>query len=124
MHAVIETPTFIKDAADAGVTDDERERMIAAIAADPTMGVPIVGTGGARKVRFAGRGKGKSGGYRVVTFYAAADVPILMLALVSKGDRADISQAERNALKSRLSRYAEEYRAGLRRRVTELWRKE
>ncbi|MCX7304421.1 MAG: hypothetical protein NTV73_08780 [Hyphomicrobiales bacterium] len=31
------------------------------------------GTGGARKLRFAGRGKGKSGGYRIITFYADAD---------------------------------------------------
>jgi mRNA-degrading endonuclease RelE of RelBE toxin-antitoxin system len=60
----------------------------------------IPGTGGARKVRFGGRGKGKSGGYRVITYYAAEDVPVFLLALVDKGQRADISQADRNALRN------------------------
>ncbi len=64
------------------------------------------GTGGARKVRVAGRGKGKSGGYRVVTYYRRIDVPILMLALI-EGERANLSKAERNALRKRLSRFAE-----------------
>jgi hypothetical protein len=31
------------------------------------------GIGGARKRRFAGRGKGKSGGYRVISYYAGDD---------------------------------------------------
>jgi hypothetical protein len=52
------------------------------------------GTGGARKLRVAGRGKGKSGGFRVVTYYAAEDVPILMLAVIDKGERTDLSKAE------------------------------
>ncbi|XYD06298.1 hypothetical protein R1A28_21160 [Methylorubrum populi] len=39
----------------------------------------------------AGKGRGKSGGYRIISYYAAADVPVFLLALVSKGQRADIS---------------------------------
>jgi len=117
MQAIIETPTFIKDAGDAGVPDDEREAMVDVIAADPMIGTPIPGTGGARKVRFAGRGKGKSGGYRVITFFAADDVPILLLALVNKGERADISKADKNAMRQRLSRFADAYRAGVRQQL-------
>jgi hypothetical protein len=48
--------------------------MIDAIAEDPLEGEIIPGTGGARKRRFAGRGRGKSGGYRVISFYAGDDV--------------------------------------------------
>ena len=77
----------------------------------------IPGTGGARKIRFGGKGKGKSGGYRVITYYAAEDVPVFLLALVSKGQRADISQADRNALRQILGTLADEYRAGVRARV-------
>jgi hypothetical protein len=62
-----------------------------------------------------GRGKGKSGGYRVITYFAAADVPVVLLALVSKGQRADISQADRNALRAELSGFAADYRAGVKR---------
>ena len=54
----------------------------------------VRGSGGVRKVRFAGRGKGKSGGYRVVTAYFGPDIPVYLVALLSKGDRANFSAAE------------------------------
>jgi hypothetical protein len=38
------------------------------MAAKPDAGDEIRGTGGARKIRFAAKGKGKSGGVRVITF--------------------------------------------------------
>lgn len=77
----------------------------------------IVGTGGARKLRVAGRGKGKSGGYRVVTYVATDDVPVFLLVLISKGERANLSQAERNALRTVLADLADDYREGARRRL-------
>jgi hypothetical protein len=58
----------------------------------------IPGSNGARKLRFAGRGKGKSGGYRVITFYSGAGLPVFLLTVFAKGERTDLSQAERNAL--------------------------
>jgi DNA-binding transcriptional regulator YiaG len=93
MHTVIETPTFLGDCRRARLPDDDRLAMIDAIAEDPLEGEIIPGTGGARKRRFAGRGRGKSGGYRVISFYAGDDVPVLMLALIDKGERANISKA-------------------------------
>jgi hypothetical protein len=117
MQTVIETPFFLADAKAAGVTDDERRAIVEIIAADPEAGDVIPGTGGARKVRIGGKGKGKSGGYRVVTFYAAEDVPVFLLRLVSKGQRADISQAERNDVRATL---AEDYRESTRRKVQSL----
>jgi hypothetical protein len=44
--------------------------------------------------------------YRVVSYYAGDDVPVLLLALVDKGERADLSQAERNALRKELAPHA------------------
>ena len=113
MQTVVQTPTFLADAKTAGVTDDELSAIAATIAADPEAGDLIVGTGGARKVRIGGKGKGKSGGYRVITYYAAADVPVFLLALVSKGQRADISQADRNSLRVILGTLADAYREGV-----------
>lgn len=113
MQTVIQTPTFIADAKAAGVTDDEMSAIAATVAADPLTGDVIPGTGGARKVRIGGKGKGKSGGYRIITFYAAEDVPVFLLALVSKGQRADISQADRNALRIVLGTLADAYREGV-----------
>lgn len=114
MHGVIETQTFLRDAADAGMAEEERLAIVNAIATDPSQGDLMVGTGGVRKVRFAGRGKGKSGGYRVVTYFAAADVPVLLLAVINKGERANLSKAERNELKKELQGFADDYRESVR----------
>ena len=73
----------------------------------------IKGTGGARKVRFAGRGKGKSGGYRIITYYGGEDLPVFLLNVFSKGDRVDLSQAERNELQKELKGLADDYRKGV-----------
>jgi hypothetical protein len=81
-HAVAELPQFIRDA----------EALEVSI--DPLKGDEVRGSGGVRKVRFAGRGKGKSGGYRVITAYFGADVPVYLLAILSKGERANFSAAE------------------------------
>jgi hypothetical protein len=115
MHSVIETPTSLADCRNAGLADDEVSNIIAAISADPLAGEIIPGTGGARKLRFAGRGKGKSGGYRTVSYFAGDDIPVLLLALISKGERADLSQAERNELRKELAGYARDYRMNARR---------
>jgi len=74
----------------------------------------------AAHVRLAGRGKGKSGGYRVVSYFAADDVPVLLLALIDKGERADLSQAERNELRKELQGFADDYRAGVKARIADL----
>jgi hypothetical protein len=120
VHAVLETSTFLRDVAQSGMSEVEHESIVRRIAADPMRGDIIPGTGGARKVRFAGRGKGKSGGYRVVTYFAAEDVPVLLLALIDKGDRADLSQAERNELRAELHGFADDYRAGVKTSAAEL----
>ena len=59
LQSVVETPDYLRDADRAGLTDDERARILLKLARDPDAGVEIPGTGGARKLRFAGRGKGK-----------------------------------------------------------------
>lgn len=78
------------------------------------------GTGGARKVRFAGRGKGKSGGYRVITYYAADDVPVFLLDLFAKGDKVNVTKAERNELREILSTLVADYRESVKDKVQEL----
>jgi hypothetical protein len=117
MHAVIETPDYLDDADDAGLTAEERSKIIARLAADPLAGVVIPGTGSARKIRFAGRGKGKSGGYRIITFYGGEDVPLFLLNVFAKGDKVDLSAVERNQLRVELAGLADDYRQGVRRYV-------
>jgi hypothetical protein len=98
MHTVACTEAFLKTAAAAGMSEAAIEALTLQLAANPTAGDEIVGTGGCRKLRLAGRGKGKSGGYRIVTFYSGETIPAFLLTVFSKGERADVSQRERNAL--------------------------
>jgi hypothetical protein len=117
VHTVVETPAYLVDVRAASLTESEREAIVAIIANNPRAGVEIAGTGGARKVRVAGKGKGKSGGYRVITFYSGEDVPVFLLTLYSKGEKANLSKAERNELKTILADIVQTYRRGPRRYV-------
>jgi len=52
-----------------------------------------------------------------VTYFAAPDVPVFMLAVINKGERGNLSKAEQNALRKELSAIADDYRAGIRRMI-------
>ncbi len=119
MHTVVETPAYLASAHDVGLTDQEREEIVSYLARHPDAGDLMPGTGGARKLRFAGRGKGKSGGYRVITFFAAEDIPVFLLDVYGKGARANLSQAGRNELRKMLTSLPQAWRA---RRKTRTWR--
>jgi hypothetical protein len=65
MHAVLETSIFSRRA-DALLSRDERTELMGVLASDPMAGDVIPGLGGVRKLRFAPKGRGKSGGFRVI----------------------------------------------------------
>ena len=117
MHSVVETADYLADAKAAGMSEEERADIILFLSDNPMAGVEIKGTGGARKVRFARPGKGKSGGYRVITFYSGVDIPVFLMAVFVKNQKADLSQEERNELKRELKLFVKEYREGISRYV-------
>lgn len=100
LQTVAETPQFLRDAESAGVSEDERKAIVNSVAAAPLQGVEIRGSGGVRKFRVAGRGKGKSGGYRVIAAYFGPDIPVYLLALLSKGDRENFTDKEITGFKA------------------------
>lgn len=100
MQTVIETNGYLRDAKDAGMTDDERTAAVDLVAADPESGDVLQGTGGVRKARLAGRGKGKSGGYRIVWYYGGGDIPVFLITVFGKGEKANLTPGERNALRA------------------------
>lgn len=65
----------------------------------PDVGTIIVGSGGIRKFRWAVKGHGKSGGARVIYYWAVAAGTILMLGVYSKGQKDDLTQEEIKELK-------------------------
>ena len=117
IHTVIETPEYLQDAKDAGLSGDAMAAIIQIIASDPKVGDVMVGTGGARKLRFAASGKGKRGGVRTVHYFGGDDVPVFMLAVIKKGDRDNLSKAECNALRRELQGIADAYRTSVKARA-------
>jgi hypothetical protein len=109
MQTVIETDPFIRDASAAGMTENERFALIDFIGANPKAGDMIKGSGGCRKVRFAKTGKGKSGGYRVITFYSGENVPVFLLTAYAKGRLGNLTDKQVNILKDRTKRLLESY---------------
>ncbi len=99
MHTVIETDSYLRDAKGAGMSEDERGEAANVISESPLGGAIMAETGGVRKVRLAGRGKGKSGGYRVIWWFGGDDIPVFLLSVFGKGEKDNLSKAECNALR-------------------------
>src|SRR5438477_10375118 len=110
MQTVVETETCLRNAKVAGLTEEERTEIVDFIALNPDAGDEIKGTGGARKIRFAGKGKGKSGGYRVISFFSGGDIPVFLLNVFAKNEKTDLTNAERDEFKATLAALAETYR--------------
>ncbi len=73
-------------------------KVVDTIASNPLAGDLIVGSGGCRKLRVAGKGRGKSGGYRVVTYFPGVERPVFLLGALSKAAAANFTRAEINAM--------------------------
>lgn len=99
MQTVLETGPFASAAKTAGMSDGEREDLVDHLAANPDAGNKLEGTGGCRKFRYRRPGKGKSGSYRIVTFFGGSDIPVVLLTVFGKGEKDNLTKAERNALK-------------------------
>lgn len=120
MHAVLVTPVFERQAKAAGVDEAEVDEMIACLAANPRAGAVMKGTGGARKVRFAGKQGGKSGAYRTIHYFGGDDVPVFLLGLIDKGKQDNLSDEQKARLADRLPKLADTYRTFAARRAAEM----
>lgn len=80
------------------LSEADRRAMEAAIAAAPNAAPVIRGTGGLRKLRWAGSGRGKRGGIRTIYFRHAGPDAIYLLAAYAKADREDLTARDRKTL--------------------------
>lgn len=69
------------------------------LAADPEVGKRIPGTGGLRKVRWSGSGRGKRGGIRVIYYWSGANDTILLLMAFAKNEQSDLSREQKEILR-------------------------
>ncbi|MCK6413152.1 MAG: type II toxin-antitoxin system RelE/ParE family toxin [Azonexus sp.] len=94
---IAELPTYIR-LADKLLSADERQDLINYLAEHPKAGDIIEGTGGVRKLRWRRGGQGKSGGVRVIYYFHDDFMPLYLLTLFAKGDKANLTKSERNEL--------------------------
>jgi hypothetical protein len=87
---LIETSTFTRLIATL-LSDEEYGGFQFRIAANPELGSLIRGGGGIRKIRVAVGSRGKSGGARVIYYWAVRKDVILLLYAYSKNRAADLT---------------------------------
>src|SRR4051794_18541333 len=80
------------------LTDEDLQALEALLAADPAAGAVMAGTGGLRKARFAPPSwhVGNSGAMRGCYAHFPRAEAVYLFALYAKGDKANLTQAERN----------------------------
>lgn len=94
----IETPTFVKQAL-GELPDDELRKVQALLIATPQAGDPIHGTGGVRKLRWKGSGRGKRGGVRIIYYWQAPKSRIYLLLMYPKNVQDNLTQDQIAALR-------------------------
>jgi len=93
----IETPTFSRLLASL-LDDDSYAALQRTLIEQPDKGDLIPGTGGARKLRHALLGRGKSGGVRVIYYWHVASEQIYLLLIYPKSKKADLTAQETTAV--------------------------
>lgn len=94
---IVELPEFIRRA-ERLLDEEERNSLIYFLSTHPKSGVVMQGTRGVRKLRWARKGKGKSGGVRVIYFFYDEKMPLFMLTLFGKGEKDNLTKTEQNEL--------------------------
>lgn len=94
LQTVVELPEFQRRAK-AIMSDDEREAAIVWIAGNPEAGVAL--GGGLRKVRIPREGSGKSGSFRTIYVFGGHHMPIFLITVFAKNEKANLTPREQAA---------------------------
>jgi mRNA-degrading endonuclease RelE of RelBE toxin-antitoxin system len=92
-----ETTVFTKQVKQ--LLDAESYRLLQLkLVVNPEAGALIPGTGGLRKIRWQGSGRGKRGGIRAIYYWATRDDVVLMLLAYPKNERDDLTAEQKKVL--------------------------
>lgn len=91
LQTVVELPEFQRRAK-AVMSDSEREAAILWISGNPDAGVSL--GGGLRKVRIPREGGGKSGGFRTIYVFGGRHMPIFLITVFAKNEKANLTAKE------------------------------
>ena len=100
IHTVVETKAFTARAKKLGLSTDELALIYDTYATTPDYGKVIRNTGGLRKGRVAKDYGGKSGGYRVFSFFADRQNPAFLFWLLDKTDEDTLTDEQEKTFKT------------------------
>ncbi len=109
MQTIVELPEFLKKS-EKLLAKSEKLSVINYLASHPAAGQIMQGTGGIRKLRWSAQGKGKSGGVRIIYYHHNESIPLFLLSIFGKGEKANLTKSERNTLAKLTSILVNNYR--------------
>ncbi len=108
---LVEVPPFGRKAS-ACMTEAEIDDLKLFVAMNPEAGAKLRGSGGLRKVRWATGAKGKRGGVRVIYFYYDDSIPLFLMTVYPKADKASLSAKELAELRRLAEMIVNTYKGG------------
>ena len=94
-----ETSFFSRQAAEL-LPDEELNALQWTLMANPDCGDLIRGSGGLRKLRWVGSGRGKRGGLRIIYYWHVSESVILLVLAYPKNEQENLTAAQLKVLKS------------------------
>ena len=92
------------------LSSGEQSELITYLSTNPKAGVLIEDTGGIRKLRWRKSGRGKSAGVRVIYYYHSEIMPLFLLTVFGKNERASLSMQEKHTLAKSVKQLVEYWR--------------
>ena len=95
----IETQSFVRTK-ESLLDEDELQQLQISLMLNPTSGNVIPGSGGLRKLRWRGSGRGKRGGIRVIYYWINQKDKIYLLIAYAKNRQEDLTMDQLMILKT------------------------
>ncbi|HLL88208.1 MAG TPA: type II toxin-antitoxin system RelE/ParE family toxin [Tepidisphaeraceae bacterium] len=112
---IAQTATFDRQWRALDLVDEDLRALEVQILLAPDAAPVVRGTGGVRKARFARPGGGKSGGVRVCYAWFPSHATVFLLLAFAKNAQANLTDAERGACRSVITRISAALDAATRR---------
>lgn len=84
------------------LTDEEYAKLQIDLCVEPEIGAIIKGSGGIRKIRVSFGKRGKSGGARIIYYWAVSREKIIMLDIYAKNEKENLTDNELKKLNNLL----------------------
>lgn len=103
---ILETSVFTRRILEC-MSDDVYGELQHFLASEPESGDLIPGSGGLRKIRWAGSGRGKRGGTRVIYYWWVPD-KLMMLFAYRKNEAQDLTSTQKQQLRTLVEEWVNE----------------